>query len=78
MSAAGAPTPRTAAEEAILHAVRALRYGAVEVTIHDGRVVQIETKEKLRFENANMPHRTTGGPDTNSATGVTGSPEPDR
>lgn len=26
-----------------------LRYGTVEITIHDGRVVQIERKEKIRL-----------------------------
>lgn len=44
----------------------------------DGRVVQVETKEKVRFDNGNMPGRETGGPDTTNATGVTGPPEPDR
>jgi hypothetical protein len=30
-------------------ALRGLRYGAVEITVHDGRVVQIERTEKLRL-----------------------------
>lgn len=34
----------------IAQAVREIRYGSVEITIHDGRVVQIERKEKLRFD----------------------------
>lgn len=34
----------------IAHALRQLRYGSVEITVHDGRIVQIERKEKLRFE----------------------------
>ena len=38
------------AEREILEAVRALRYGSVEISVHDGRVVQIETREKVRFE----------------------------
>lgn len=29
-------------------AIADIRYGAVEVTIHDGRIVQIEKREKLR------------------------------
>ncbi len=29
-----------------------LRYGAIELTVHDGRVVQIERREKWRM-NAN-------------------------
>jgi hypothetical protein len=78
MSVAGAPSPRTAAEKEILRAVREVRFGAVEVTIHDGRIVQVETKEKLRFENRDRPDRTAGGPDITTATGVTGPPEPER
>ena len=27
-----------------------LRYGVVELTIHDGRIVQIERREKIRVE----------------------------
>lgn len=34
----------------IAQAVRDIRYGSVEITIHDGQVVQIERKEKLRFD----------------------------
>jgi len=32
----------------IAAAVRGLRYGSVEITVHDGTVVQIERKEKFR------------------------------
>ncbi len=32
----------------ILAAIRSLRYGAVEVTVHDSRVVQIDKKERIR------------------------------
>jgi len=41
--------PETAWERTVRHAVRALRYGSVEVQVHDGRVVQVETREKVRF-----------------------------
>ncbi len=34
----------------ILRALRGLRYGSVEITIHDGEVVQIERREKVRLE----------------------------
>lgn len=34
----------------ILHALQGIRYGAVEIVIHDGRIVQIERKEKLRLD----------------------------
>ncbi|MBI4585696.1 MAG: YezD family protein [Planctomycetes bacterium] len=39
-----------AVERDILHAIRSIRYGAVEIIIHDSRVVQIERKEKVRFD----------------------------
>jgi len=42
-------TPLSAAEEEILRAVRRIRYGSVEITIHESRVVQIEQKEKMRI-----------------------------
>ncbi len=47
---------------ALLQAVRGVRYGSVEVRIHDGRVVQIERREKLRLEGAgSLPdHRGRG------------------
>lgn len=35
-------------ESVILKVVRSLRFGAVEIVIHNGRVVQIERREKLR------------------------------
>lgn len=38
--------------ERVLQAVRGLRYGSIELIIHDGRVVQIERREKLRIEPA--------------------------
>jgi hypothetical protein len=34
----------------ILKAIEGIRYGSIEVIIHNSRVVQIERKEKLRFE----------------------------
>jgi hypothetical protein len=34
----------------IVQAVKGIRFGSVEITIHDGNVVQIERKEKLRFD----------------------------
>ena len=35
--------------ERIARVVAELRYGTVEITIHDGRVVQIERTEKIRL-----------------------------
>ncbi|MDO9270420.1 MAG: YezD family protein [Methylobacter sp.] len=28
-----------------------IRFGSIEIIIHEGKVVQIERKEKLRFDN---------------------------
>jgi len=46
-------------ERAVLQTVRGLRYGSVEVVVHDGRVVQIETREKVRFADGSgrLPRR---------------------
>jgi len=35
----------------ILRAIQGIRFGSVEITIHESRVVQIERKEKVRFAN---------------------------
>ena len=35
----------------LLEALRSIRYGTVELVIHDGRVVQLERREKVRFEH---------------------------
>ncbi len=34
----------------IQNALNGLRYGAVEITVHNGQVVQIERKEKFRLQ----------------------------
>jgi len=47
--------PEAAWERTVRHAVRALRYGSVEVQVHDGRVVQVETREKVRFADDRRP-----------------------
>lgn len=38
-------------EAAILDAIRSLRYGSVEITVHDSRVVQLECRNKIRFQD---------------------------
>jgi hypothetical protein len=40
--------PALARELAI--ALRSIRYGTIELVIHEGRVVQLERREKVRFE----------------------------
>ena len=60
-------------ERAVRRAVERLRFGSVEVQVHDGRVVQVETREKVRFADERRPddrrresddvrtHRKAGG-----------------
>jgi hypothetical protein len=36
-------------ERQILDAVKSLRFGSVEVTVHEGRVVQIDRRERTRL-----------------------------
>ena len=38
-------------------ALRTIRYGAIELVIHDGRVVQLELREKVRFEPESTERR---------------------
>jgi hypothetical protein len=42
-------------ERAVRRAVERLRFGSVEVQVHDGRVVQVETREKVRFADERRP-----------------------
>lgn len=37
-------------EQAILLALKGIRFGSVEIIVHDSKVVQIERKEKTRFD----------------------------
>jgi hypothetical protein len=39
--------------ERITQAIQGVRFGSVEVVIQDGRVIQIERKEKFRFDRPN-------------------------
>jgi hypothetical protein len=34
----------------ILHALQEIRYGSVEIIIHNSKVVQIELREKIRID----------------------------
>ena len=33
--------------------IQSIRFGSVEIVIHDGKIVQVERKEKLRFDTKN-------------------------
>lgn len=39
----------------ILRALHNLRYGSLEIVVHDGRIVQIERREKLRTDTGPNP-----------------------
>lgn len=45
-----AEKPKLNLEEAVRSALEGLRYGSVEITVHNARVVQIERKERFRPE----------------------------
>lgn len=36
--------------EVVERQVNGLKFGSVEITVHEGRVVQVETNSKLRFD----------------------------
>ena len=40
----------------LLEAIEGIRYGSVEIIIHDRKIVQIERKEKVRLE-VTLPQR---------------------
>jgi hypothetical protein len=40
----------------LVEALRTIRYGTIELVIHDGRVVQLERREKVRFEPGGTEH----------------------
>jgi len=51
--AAAAPTPDerlAAVTREIIRAIESVDYGSVEIVIRNSRVVQIERKEKFRFD----------------------------
>jgi hypothetical protein len=43
--------------ERIVQALRGLRYGSVEIVVHDGRVVQFERRERVRFDRGEESKR---------------------
>lgn len=43
-------TPSLDVRKKVLEALKGIRYGSVEIVIHDSRIVQIERKEKVRLD----------------------------
>jgi hypothetical protein len=35
--------------QAVVEALRRIRYGAIQLTVHDGRLVQVDVTERSRF-----------------------------
>ena len=35
----------------VINAVESIKFGQVQITIHDSKVVQIDKTEKIRFDN---------------------------
>lgn len=46
------------ARHAVLNALKDLRYGTVEITVHDSRVVEVTRKERQRLDAAAKPPKT--------------------
>ena len=45
-------------EKTVLQALRGLQFGSVEVVVHDGRIVEVNQKRKVRFqENTPRPSK---------------------
>ena len=47
---AGEEAAREEIEARVLKAIRDVRFGSVEVVVHGGRVVQLEKRERTRFD----------------------------
>jgi hypothetical protein len=43
------------AEQIVLKALRGLRYGVVEITVHDSRIVEVTRKERQRLDTGGKP-----------------------
>jgi hypothetical protein len=67
----------TSLPQGLLHelilALRSIRYGAIELVIHDGRVVQLEKREKVRLQTEVTPPAST----IVESGATLGSPSPD-
>ncbi|PWT71265.1 MAG: DUF2292 domain-containing protein [Proteobacteria bacterium] len=47
---------------ALAHLLRELRFGSIEIVVHDGRITQIERREKVRIAaDAARPTRNRTG-----------------
>lgn len=51
----------------ILRALDQLRYGSVEITVHEGRITQIERREKVRFNQTSAQETARTQPTAKAA-----------
>jgi hypothetical protein len=47
--------------ETILHAIRNLRFGTLEIVVHDSKVVRIERHERIRLDINSETQPYNGG-----------------
>jgi hypothetical protein len=59
MSVASSDQTKQVVIDAIFKAIEDVRFGSIEITVHDGRVTQIERREKVRFEHQNVKNSPT-------------------
>jgi hypothetical protein len=54
--------------ELLVQQVRKTRFGSIVVTIHEGRVVQVERTEKVRLDSPRQDAATAWAPDCSPST----------
>ena len=47
-------------EKDIVDVIKGIRFGSVEITIHDSKIVQVERKEKIRSLDNKKPESENG------------------
>jgi hypothetical protein len=68
------PAAVTDLAQAILKAVRGLRYGSLEIVVHDSKIVRIEKRERIRLDLEQPTATPEANPYIEGLT-VTGKPE---
>ena len=41
----------------LVRLIREVRFGSIEIVVHEGRVTQIERREKVRFTSSGAPRK---------------------
>ncbi|HMN55062.1 MAG TPA: DUF2292 domain-containing protein [Sphingopyxis sp.] len=50
-AAKGGPEPVPRAVQTVLDALEKLKFGAIQLTVHEGRLVQVDITERHRYPN---------------------------